>query len=102
MQKYSCLCNWSLKASIAILPLTFHLISVLPQAVTHFEELVGMAEALLKGGVMSSTSSLHPHAVWKASHNPLADSYAAMHSNSSSPITLNMEDEEQQTEKQVS
>ncbi|NWH98419.1 BEND6 protein, partial [Tichodroma muraria] len=76
------------------------LISVLPQAVTHFEELVGMAEALLKGGVTSSTSSLHPHAVWKASHNPLADSYAAMHSNSSSPITLNVEDDEQQTEKQ--
>ncbi|KAL2306772.1 hypothetical protein Nmel_004710 [Mimus melanotis] len=86
-----------LQASITVLLLTFHLISVLPQAVTHFEELVGMAEALLKGGV---TSSLHPHAVWKASHNPLADSYAAMHSNSSSPITLNVEDEEQQTEKQ--
>ncbi|XP_058658434.1 BEN domain-containing protein 6 isoform X2 [Ammospiza nelsoni] len=76
------------------------MLQVLPQAVTHFEELVGMAEALLKGGVTSSTSSLHPHAVWKASHNPLADSYAAMHSNSSSPITLNVEDEEQQTEKQ--
>ncbi|XP_066035842.1 BEN domain-containing protein 6 isoform X1 [Chamaea fasciata] len=77
------------------------MLQVLPQAVTHFEELVGMAEALLKGGVTSSTSSLHPHAVWKASHNPLADSYAAMHSNSSSPITLNVEDEEQQTEKQA-
>ncbi|NXS42813.1 BEND6 protein, partial [Balaeniceps rex] len=63
------------------------------------KELVGMAEALLKGGV-TSTSSLHSHAVWKASNNPLADSYAAMHSNSSSPITLNVEDEEQQTEKQ--
>jgi len=61
-----------------------------------------MAEALLKGGVTSSTSSLHSHAVWKASNNPLADSYAAMHSNSSSPVTLNVEDEEQQTEKQVS
>ncbi|XP_010119810.1 PREDICTED: BEN domain-containing protein 6 [Chlamydotis macqueenii] len=76
------------------------MLQVLPQAVTHFEELVGMAEALLKGGVTSSTSSLHPHGVWKASNNPLADSYAAMHSNSSSPITLNVEDEEQQTEKQ--
>ncbi|XP_074675960.1 BEN domain-containing protein 6 isoform X1 [Strix aluco] len=76
------------------------MLQVLPQAVTHFEELVGMAEALLKGGVTSSTSSLHSHAVWKASNNPLADSYAAMHSNSSSPITLNAEDEEQQTEKQ--
>ncbi|XP_041872849.1 BEN domain-containing protein 6 isoform X2 [Corvus kubaryi] len=76
------------------------MLQVLPQAVTHFEELVGMAEALLKGGVTSSTSSLHPHAVWKASHNPLADSYAAMHSNSSSPVTLNVEDEDQQTEKQ--
>ncbi|XP_064303947.1 BEN domain-containing protein 6 isoform X1 [Phalacrocorax carbo] len=76
------------------------MLQVLPQAVTHFEELVGMAEALLKGGVTSSTSSLHSHTVWKASNNPLADSYAAMHSNSSSPITLNVEDEEQQTEKQ--
>lgn len=75
---------------------------MLPQAVTHFEELVGMAEALLKGGVTSSTSSLHSQCVWKASNNPLADSYAAVHSNSSSPITLNVEDEEQQTEKQVS
>ncbi|NWI62864.1 BEND6 protein, partial [Todus mexicanus] len=76
------------------------MLQVLPQAVTHFEELVGMAEALLKGGVTSSTSSLHSHAVWKASNNPLTDSYAAMHSNSSSPITLNVEDEEQQSEKQ--
>ncbi|KAM6086588.1 BEN domain-containing protein 6 isoform 2-T5 [Theristicus caerulescens] len=76
------------------------MLQVLPQAVTHFEELVGMAEALLKGGVTSSTSSLHSHALWKASNNPLADSYAAMHSNSSSPVTLNVEDEEQQTEKQ--
>ncbi|XP_076189092.1 BEN domain-containing protein 6 isoform X2 [Aptenodytes patagonicus] len=76
------------------------MLQVLPQAVTHFEELVGMAEALLKGGVTSSTSSLHSHAIWKASNNPLADSYAAVHSNSSSPITLNVEDEEQQTEKQ--
>ncbi|XP_050171459.1 BEN domain-containing protein 6 isoform X2 [Myiozetetes cayanensis] len=76
------------------------MLQVLPQAVTHFEELVGMAEALLKGGVTSSTSSLHSHAVWKASHNPLADPCAAMHSNSSSPVTLNVEDEEQQTEKQ--
>lgn len=80
----------------------FHLISVLPQAVTHFEELVGMAEALLKGGVTSSTSSLPSHAVWKAAANPLADSYAAVHSNASSPVTLNVEDEEQQAEKQVS
>lgn len=94
--------RWGLKALITILPITFHLISVLPQAVTHFEELVGMAEALLKGGVTTSTSSLHSHAVWKASNSSLADTYTAMHSNSSSPITLNGEDEEQQTEKQVS
>ncbi|XP_065586910.1 BEN domain-containing protein 6 isoform X2 [Cyrtonyx montezumae] len=76
------------------------MLQVLPQAVTHFEELVGMAEALLKGGVTTSTSSLHSHAVWKAPNNSLADVYAAMHSNSSSPITLNVEDEEQPTEKQ--
>lgn len=91
----------SLKALIIILSITFHFISVLPQAVTHFEELVGMAEALLKGGVTTSTSSLHSHAVWKASNNSLADVYAAMHSNSSSPVSLNVEDEEQPTEKQV-
>ncbi|XP_048792424.1 BEN domain-containing protein 6 isoform X4 [Lagopus muta] len=76
------------------------MLQVLPQAVTHFEELVGMAEALLKGGVTTSTSSLHSHAVWKASNNSLADVYAAMHSNSSSPVSLNVEDEEQPTEKQ--
>ncbi|KAM9196469.1 BEN domain-containing protein 6 [Mergus octosetaceus] len=76
------------------------MLQVLPQAVTHFEELVGMAEALLKGGVTTSTSSLHSHAVWKTSNSSLADTYAAMHSNSSSPITLNGEDEEQQSEKQ--
>ncbi|XP_010151804.1 PREDICTED: BEN domain-containing protein 6 [Eurypyga helias] len=76
------------------------MLQVLPQAVTHFEELVGMAEALLKGGVTSSTASLHSHAVWKAANNSLADSYAAVHSNSTSPITLNVEDEEQQAEKQ--
>ncbi|XP_072188973.1 BEN domain-containing protein 6 isoform X2 [Excalfactoria chinensis] len=76
------------------------MLQVLPQAVTHFEELVGMAEALLKGGVTTATSSLHSHAVWKSSNNSLADVYAAMHSNSSSPMTLNVEDEEQPTEKQ--
>ncbi|XP_064020166.1 BEN domain-containing protein 6 isoform X2 [Pogoniulus pusillus] len=76
------------------------MLQVLPQAVTQFEELVGMAEALLKGGVTSSPSSPHSHAVWKASNNSLADSYAAMCSNSCSPLTLNLEEEEQQTEKQ--
>ncbi|XP_019376066.1 PREDICTED: BEN domain-containing protein 6 isoform X2 [Gavialis gangeticus] len=76
------------------------MLQVLPQAVTHFEELVGMAEALLKGGVTTSTSSLHSQTVWKASSNSLADSYTTIHSNSNSPIALNVEDEEQQTEKQ--
>ncbi|NXW57163.1 BEND6 protein, partial [Eurystomus gularis] len=76
------------------------MLQVLPQAVSRFEELVGMAEALLKEGLTSSVSSLHSHAVWKASNNPLAYSYAAVHCNSSSPVTLNVEDEEQQTEKQ--
>ncbi|KYO47120.1 BEN domain-containing protein 6 isoform A [Alligator mississippiensis] len=76
------------------------MLQVLPQAVTHFEELVGMAEALLKGGVNTSTSSLHSQTVWKTSSNSLADSYTTIHSNSNSPIALNVEDEEQQTEKQ--
>ncbi|KAH1173828.1 hypothetical protein KIL84_017667 [Mauremys mutica] len=70
------------------------------QAVTHFEELVGMAEALLKGGVTTSASSIHSHTVWKASNSSLSDSYATIHSNSNSPIALNMEEEEQQPEKQ--
>lgn len=76
------------------------MLQVLPQAITHFEELLGMAEALLRGGVTSSPSSLHSRAVWKASNNPIADSYAAMHGSSCSPVTLNLEDEEQQTKKQ--
>nr|XP_032634297.1 BEN domain-containing protein 6 isoform X2 [Chelonoidis abingdonii] len=76
------------------------MLQVLPQAVTHFEELVGMAEALLKGGVTTSASSIHSHTVWKASNSSLSDSYATIHSNSSSPIALNVEEEEQQPEKQ--
>ncbi|XP_029768285.1 BEN domain-containing protein 6 isoform X2 [Terrapene carolina triunguis] len=76
------------------------MLQVLPQAVTHFEELVGMAEALLKGGVTTSASSIHSHTVWKASNSSLSDSYATIHSNSNSPIALNMEEEEQQPEKQ--
>ncbi|KGL74202.1 BEN domain-containing protein 6, partial [Tinamus guttatus] len=76
------------------------MLQVLPQAVSHFEELVGMAEVLLKGGVTTAGSSLPSHAVWRASGNSYADSYATMNSNSSSPTTLNMEDEEQQMEKQ--
>ncbi|XP_075779780.1 BEN domain-containing protein 6 isoform X1 [Pelodiscus sinensis] len=76
------------------------MLQVLPQAVTHFEELVGMAEALLKGGVTTSASSIHSHTVWKASNSSLSDSYATIHSNSNSPIALNVEEEEQQTEKQ--
>ncbi|KFQ23766.1 BEN domain-containing protein 6, partial [Mesitornis unicolor] len=74
---------------------TVCLVSVLPQAVTQFEELVGMAEALLKGGVTASASALHPHALWKASNSSLVDSYTALHSNASSPGTLNVEDEDQ-------
>ncbi|XP_074847236.1 BEN domain-containing protein 6 isoform X2 [Carettochelys insculpta] len=76
------------------------MLQVLPQAVTHFEELVGMAEALLKGGVTTTASSFHSHTVWKAANGSLSDSYASIHSNSNSPIALNTEEEEQQTEKQ--
>ncbi|NXD16961.1 BEND6 protein, partial [Nothocercus nigrocapillus] len=76
------------------------MLQVLPQAVTHFEELVGMAEALLKAGVTTSGSSLPSRAVWKVAGNSYADSYATVHSNSSSPVTFNVEDEEQQMEKQ--
>ncbi|XP_017723672.1 PREDICTED: BEN domain-containing protein 6 [Rhinopithecus bieti] len=73
---------------------------LLPQAVTQFEELVGMAEALLKGGGTMSTSA---STLWRATNNSSPDSFASTcsNSNSSSPDSLKPEEEHQTDEKQV-
>uniref|UniRef100_A0A8C0KTN8 BEN domain containing 6 n=1 Tax=Canis lupus dingo TaxID=286419 RepID=A0A8C0KTN8_CANLU len=47
---------------------------VMLQAVTQFEELVGMAEALLKGGGTMSTSA---STLWRATNNSSPDSFAS-------------------------
>ncbi|XP_049750776.1 BEN domain-containing protein 6 [Elephas maximus indicus] len=75
------------------------MLQVLPQAVTQFEELVGMAEALLKGGGVMSTSTT---TLWRATNNSSPDSFASTcnNSNSSSPISLNAEEEPHTDEKQ--
>ncbi|OWK13052.1 BEND6 [Cervus elaphus hippelaphus] len=70
-------------------------------AVTQFEELVGMAEALLKGGGTLSTSA---STLWRAANNSSPDSFASTcsnsNSNSSSPISLKAEEDHQTDEKQ--
>ncbi|XP_060020090.1 BEN domain-containing protein 6 [Lagenorhynchus albirostris] len=77
------------------------MLQVLPQAVTQFEELVGMAEALLKGGGTLSTSA---STLWRATNNSSPDSFASTCSNSnsnySSPISLKTEEEHHVDEKQ--
>ncbi|XP_036271379.1 BEN domain-containing protein 6 isoform X1 [Pipistrellus kuhlii] len=79
------------------------MLQVLPQAVTQFEELVGMAEAVLKGrGTMFTSSST----LWRATNNSSPDSFASMcsnsssNSNSSSPVSLRAEEEHHTDEKQ--
>lgn len=79
------------------------MLQVLPQAVTQFEELVGMAEAVLKGrGTMFTSAST----LWRATNNSSPDSFASMcsnsnsNSNSSSPISLKAEEEHHTDEKQ--
>ncbi|XP_007484192.2 BEN domain-containing protein 6 [Monodelphis domestica] len=75
-------------------------LQVLPQAVTQFEELVGMAEALLKRGGAPSASSLHSQGIWKASGNSDPDSSFTVGSESNSPFSLKMEEEEHSTDKE--
>ncbi|KAI5160374.1 Ben Domain-Containing Protein 6 [Manis pentadactyla] len=74
---------------------------LLPQAVTQFEELVGMAETLLKGGGTMSTSAT---TLWRATNNSSPDSLASTcsnsNSNSSSPVSLKAEEEHHTEEKQ--
>lgn len=79
------------------------MLQVLPQAVTQFEELVGMAEAVLKGrGTMFTSAST----LWRATNNSSPDSFASMcsnsnsNSNSSSPVSLRAEEEHHTDEKQ--
>ncbi|XP_060225809.1 BEN domain-containing protein 6 isoform X1 [Meriones unguiculatus] len=76
-------------------------LQVLPQAVTQFEELVGMAETLLKGGGASSTPA---STLWRATNNSSPDSFASLCSNSnsssSSPSSLKAEEEPNPGEKQ--
>ncbi|XP_068926807.1 BEN domain-containing protein 6 [Petaurus breviceps papuanus] len=75
-------------------------LQVLPQAVTHFEELVGMAEALLKRGGAPSASSLHSQGIWKAEGNSIPDSYPTVGNNSSSPLSSKVEEEEHTTDRE--
>ncbi|KAG3289690.1 BEN domain containing 6, transcript variant X3 [Ictidomys tridecemlineatus] len=78
------------------------MLQVLPQAVTQFEELVSMAETLLKGGGTMSTSA---STLWRATNNSSPDSFASTgsnsNSNSSSPVSLKAEEEHHPEEKQV-
>ncbi|XP_029451547.1 BEN domain-containing protein 6 isoform X2 [Rhinatrema bivittatum] len=82
------------------------MLQVLPQAVTHFEELVGMADALLKGGVTTTTttttssSGVLSHPIWKTSNSSLSESFSALHSNASSPVILNVAEGEPPAMKQ--
>lgn len=77
--------------------------SVLPQAVTQFEELVWMAETLLKGGGTMPTPA---STLWRATNNSSPDSLASTCSNSashsSSPASPKAEGEHPPEEKQVS
>ncbi|XP_053445274.1 BEN domain-containing protein 6-like [Nycticebus coucang] len=77
------------------------MLQVLPQAVTQFAELVGMAEALLKGVGTTSTSASTP---WRATNNSSPDSFTSTCSNSnsncSSPVSLKAEEEHQADKKQ--
>ncbi|ERE91379.1 BEN domain-containing protein 6 isoform X1 [Cricetulus griseus] len=77
------------------------MLQVLPQAVTQFEELVGMAETLLKGGGAVSTPA---STLWRATNNSSPDSFASLCSNSnsssSSPSSLKAEEEQPPGEKQ--
>ncbi|XP_074046103.1 BEN domain-containing protein 6 [Macrotis lagotis] len=75
-------------------------LQVLPQAVTHFEELVGMAEALLKRGGAPSASNLHSQGIWKAAGNSIPHSFSTLGSNSSSPLSSKVEEGEHPTDKE--
>lgn len=77
------------------------MLQVLPQAVTQFEELVGMAETLLKSGGAATTPA---STLWRATNNSSPDSFASLCSNSnstsSSPSSVKAEEEQHSGEKQ--
>ncbi|XP_036623559.1 BEN domain-containing protein 6 [Trichosurus vulpecula] len=75
-------------------------LQVLPQAVTHFEELVGMAESLLKRGGAPSASGLQSQGIWKATGNSIPDSYSTLDSNSTSFLSSTVEEDEQTVDKE--
>ncbi|XP_012874607.1 PREDICTED: BEN domain-containing protein 6 [Dipodomys ordii] len=72
------------------------MLQVLPQAVVQFEELVGMAETLLKGG---STAPTPASTLWRAASSSSPDSLTSVcspsGSDSSSPSSLKAEEEKQ-------
>ncbi|XP_069091868.1 BEN domain-containing protein 6 isoform X1 [Pleurodeles waltl] len=76
------------------------LFQVLPKAVTHFEELVGKADALLKGGMNSATSNILPQTSCQAQNTPVTEPVPAAHSNCSSPLLLPVMKEEPTVVKQ--
>ncbi|EHA97532.1 BEN domain-containing protein 6 [Heterocephalus glaber] len=81
------------------------MLQVLPQAVAQFEELVGLAETLLKGGgAVPVPAPVPAPAHWRATYNSSPDSFASTCSNSASasgsPLSLKVEDEHPPDEKQ--
>ncbi|XP_060045991.1 BEN domain-containing protein 6 isoform X3 [Erinaceus europaeus] len=68
--------------------------TVLPHAVTQFEELISMAETLLKGGGTMPTSGA---TLWRAANNSSSESSVSTcsnsNSNASSPISLKADEE---------
>ncbi|XP_021115052.1 BEN domain-containing protein 6 isoform X1 [Heterocephalus glaber] len=81
------------------------MLQVLPQAVAQFEELVGLAETLLKGGgAVPVPAPVPAPALWRATYNSSPDSFASTCSNSASasgsPLSLKVEDEHPPDEKQ--
>ncbi|XP_069873353.1 BEN domain-containing protein 6 [Dipodomys merriami] len=72
------------------------MLQVLPQAVVQFEELVGMAETLLKAG---STAPTPASTLWRAASSSSPDSLTSVcspsGSDSSSPSSLKAEEEKQ-------
>ncbi|KAM4834566.1 BEN domain-containing protein 6 isoform 1-T1 [Thomomys bottae] len=77
------------------------MLQVLPQAVVQFEELVGMAETLLKGG---GTLSAPASTLWRAANSSSPDSLASVcspsGSDSSSPSSLKVDEAHHPEEKQ--
>ncbi|XP_007516547.1 BEN domain-containing protein 6 isoform X2 [Erinaceus europaeus] len=70
------------------------MLQVLPHAVTQFEELISMAETLLKGGGTMPTSGA---TLWRAANNSSSESSVSTcsnsNSNASSPISLKADEE---------